>query len=66
MMRGTGNLEVDYLNGEIVTLGRLHGVPTPANAVVQRLANRVLRKGFATGHYTLDNLREMIEREQTH
>ena len=64
MMRGTGNLEVDYLNGEIVTLGRLHGVPTPANTVVQRLANRVLREGFVTGHYTLDNLREMIEREQ--
>ncbi len=63
MMRGTGNLEVDYLNGEIVTLGRLHGVPTPANAVVQRLANRVLREGLATGHYTLDNLREMIEHE---
>ena len=66
MMRGTGNLEVDYLNGEIVTLGRLHGVPTPANAVVQRLANRVLRDGLATGHYTLDNLREMIEREEAH
>ena len=64
MMRGTGNLEVDYLNGEIVTLGRLHGVPTPANAVVQRLANRVLREGLATGHYTLDSLREMIEREE--
>lgn len=63
MMRGTGNLEVDYLNGEIVTLGRLHGVPTPANAVVQRLANQVLREGLPTGHYTVENLREMIDNE---
>src|SRR3546814_5612970 len=27
--RGTGRVEVDQLNGEIVLLGRLHGVPTP-------------------------------------
>jgi 2-dehydropantoate 2-reductase len=37
--RGTGSIETDLLNGEIVLLGRLHGVPTPANALVQRLAN---------------------------
>lgn len=40
-MRGTGNTEVDYLNGEIAQLGRRHGVPTPANAVCQRLAWRL-------------------------
>ncbi|MBT4486122.1 MAG: ketopantoate reductase family protein [Rhodospirillaceae bacterium] len=39
--RGTGNIEADFLNGEIVMLGRLHGVPTPANAVLQRLANEL-------------------------
>ena len=38
LARGTGNIESDYLNGEIVLLGRLHGVPTPVNAVLQRLA----------------------------
>ena len=37
--RGTGSIETDHLNGEIVLLGRLHGVPTPANALIQRLAN---------------------------
>jgi 2-dehydropantoate 2-reductase len=31
-------LETDYLNGEIVLLGRLHGVPTPVNALLQRTA----------------------------
>ena len=29
--RGVGSVEVDTLNGEVVLLGRLHGVPTPVN-----------------------------------
>lgn len=33
--RGAGS-EVDYLNGEIVLLGRRHGVPTPVNEALQR------------------------------
>jgi 2-dehydropantoate 2-reductase len=40
LARGAGAVEVDYLNGEIVMLGRLHGFPTPVNAALQRLANR--------------------------
>lgn len=39
LARGVGNIEADYLNGEIVLLGRLHGIPTPINAALQRLAN---------------------------
>ena len=38
LRRGTGDIETDYLNGEIVLLGRMHGVPTPANDLLQRLA----------------------------
>jgi 2-dehydropantoate 2-reductase len=38
--RGSGSIEADYLNGEIVLLGRLHGLPTPVNETLQRLANR--------------------------
>lgn len=30
LRRGTGDTEVDYLAGEVVLLGRLHGIPTPA------------------------------------
>ena len=40
LRRRTGDIETDYLNGEIVRLGRLHGTPTPANALVQTLARR--------------------------
>jgi len=45
LVRGTGNLETDYLNGEIVLLGRLHGVATPANALCQQLAGELLERG---------------------
>lgn len=40
LQRGTGTIETDYLNGEIVLLGRLHGLPTPANEALQRLARQ--------------------------
>jgi 2-dehydropantoate 2-reductase len=45
LARGTRSIEADYLNGEIVTLGRLHGVPTPANALMQRIASEQARMG---------------------
>jgi len=40
LARGAGSIETDFLTGEIVLLGRLHGVPTPANELLQRLAVR--------------------------
>jgi 2-dehydropantoate 2-reductase len=43
LARGTGSIEADYLNGEIVLLGRRHGVPTPVNAALQRLAGAAAR-----------------------
>ncbi|KOV69296.1 ketopantoate reductase family protein [Streptomyces sp. MMG1121] len=49
LTRGTGTIEADYLNGEIVLLGRLHGVPTPLNELFQRLANRFAREHRAAG-----------------
>jgi 2-dehydropantoate 2-reductase len=38
LARGSGTIEADYLNGEIVLLGRVHGFPTPVNEALQRLA----------------------------
>ena len=43
LMRGKADSEADYINGEIVQLGRLHNIPTPANLVMQRLANSLAR-----------------------
>jgi 2-dehydropantoate 2-reductase len=45
LARGTRSIEADYLNGEIAMLGRIHGVPTPANALMQRVANEQARIG---------------------
>lgn len=49
VVRRTGSIETDYLNGEIVLLGRLYGVPTPVNRVIQRLAVRAARDGLQPG-----------------
>jgi 2-dehydropantoate 2-reductase len=47
--RGTGAVETDYINGEIVLLGRLFGVPTPVNRALQLAANRLAHTGSAPG-----------------
>ncbi len=52
LTRGTGSIEADFLNGEIVLLGREHGVPTPVNEVLQRLANQAAREHRAPGSMT--------------
>jgi 2-dehydropantoate 2-reductase len=47
--RGAGSVETDYLNGEIVLLGRLHGVPVPANSYFLDLSTRMLRDKLKPG-----------------
>jgi 2-dehydropantoate 2-reductase len=39
LARGLASVETDYLNGEIVLLGRLRGFATPVNALLQRTAS---------------------------
>lgn len=55
-------LEVDYLNGEIALLGRLHGVATPINAGLQRLANAAARTGAPPGARRLADLEGELAR----
>ena len=52
LARGTGTIETDLLNGEVVLLGRLHGVPTPVNAGLQRVGRRLATSGAAPGSMT--------------
>jgi 2-dehydropantoate 2-reductase len=52
LSRGTGSIEADYLNGEIVVLGRQHGVPTPVNETLQWMANEFARQRRAPGSIT--------------
>jgi 2-dehydropantoate 2-reductase len=56
LARGTRSIESDYLNGEIVMLGRKHGVPTPANALMQRIAGEQARTGAAPKSVPADDL----------
>jgi 2-dehydropantoate 2-reductase len=49
LRRGTGDIETDYLNGEIVLLGRINGVVTPANELLQRLARELAFSRDAPG-----------------
>jgi 2-dehydropantoate 2-reductase len=48
LTRGSG-IETDFLNGEIALLGRLYGVPTPANARIQALMTDAAARGLAPG-----------------
>lgn len=49
LQRGTPSIETDFLNGEIVLLGRLHGVPTPVNAYLVALGQRLIAERLAPG-----------------
>lgn len=62
VLRGTGDIETDYLNGEIVQLGRLHGVPTPANRIVQQLGNRMVRDALTVGAVKIADLGGEIQK----
>ncbi|MFC5923605.1 ketopantoate reductase family protein [Micromonospora vulcania] len=60
LARGAGSTEVDHLNGEIALLGRLHGVPTPANVAVQQAVRRAVRERIAAGGFPLAELEKMM------
>jgi 2-dehydropantoate 2-reductase len=45
-------IETDYLNGEIALLGRLHGVPTPANTRLQALVAAAAARGAGPAEMT--------------
>ena len=56
LMKGAPTLETDYFNGEILMLGRLHGVPTPTNEFLQDYAARLLRGEIPPGSVSKDEL----------
>ncbi|MFB8243068.1 ketopantoate reductase family protein [Kitasatospora purpeofusca] len=56
LARGTGSIEADHLNGEIVLLARLHGAAAPLNEALQRLAGEFARAGRAPGSLTPEEL----------
>jgi 2-dehydropantoate 2-reductase len=63
LTRGTGSIETDYLSGEIVLQGRLVGVATPANELLQRLANELARDRRPPGTVSEDDVLAMLRAE---
>jgi 2-dehydropantoate 2-reductase len=62
LSRGTGNVETDYLNGEIVRIARRHGGEAPINATVASLVRQAAVRGARPGDLSLTELTEMLER----
>ena len=54
LVKGASTLETDYFNGEIVMLGRLHGVETPTNEFLQWYVARLLRGEMPAGSVDAD------------
>ena len=62
LRRGTGDVEVDYFNGEVSLLGRLHGVPTPANDLLRDATWRLAAARREPGSLSAADLLEELHR----
>lgn len=60
MTRGTGDIETDYLNGEICWLGRRYGIPTPANDACVELARELVCANQGPGILSAQEFRARI------
>ncbi len=61
LARGLTSVETDYLNGEITKLGRLHGVPTPANDLMQQVMRDAVRDRVQPGSVSPDELMAKLQ-----
>jgi 2-dehydropantoate 2-reductase len=63
LRRGTGDIETDYLNGEIALLGRTHGLPVAANALLQELGRTAAEERQAPGTVSVASILERLDRD---
>jgi 2-dehydropantoate 2-reductase len=61
LQRGLGSIEADFLNGEIVRLGRVHGIPTPYNEVLQEVSNAMAARREMPGKLSAQDLEQLAE-----
>jgi 2-dehydropantoate 2-reductase len=59
LIKSTGNIEAEAINGDIVKLGRTLGIPTPYNETLWRVAEDMAKKGEKPGRYTIEELTKM-------
>jgi 2-dehydropantoate 2-reductase len=60
LSRNTGNVETDFLNGEIVRLAHRHGTSAPLNAALARAARAEVRNGLGPGRYSASELTDLL------
>jgi len=61
LSRQTGNVETDFLNGEIVRLAHRHGITAPLNAALASAARAAVRDGRGPGRYSAAQLAELLQ-----
>ena len=61
LRRRTGDVETDYLNGEISLLGRRHGVPTPVNDFLRDVSWRMAAAGAEPGSLSAAELLKELD-----
>lgn len=66
LMLGRKSHEADFLNGEVVRLGRELGIPTPYNSTLLEIIDRMFAEGLRPGLYTPAELRAMISERSSH
>jgi 2-dehydropantoate 2-reductase len=60
LSRQTGNVETDFLNGEIVRLAHRHGITAPLNAALACAARAAVGNGLGPGRYSAAQLAELL------
>ena len=60
LSRNTGDVETDFLNGEIVRLAHRHGITAPLNAAVARAARAAVQNGLGPSQYSAIQLAELL------
>ena len=60
VMRG-GQIEVDFLNGEIVLIAKKMGLDAPANSLIQELAQKTIRDSLKPGWISPQEILEILD-----
>jgi 2-dehydropantoate 2-reductase len=60
LQRGTGNIETDYLNGEIAMIAHRIGMEAPINSRLAILARRAAATGAKPGDMSASQLAELL------
>ena len=60
LARGTGNVEAEQINGDLVRLGRFLGIDAPYNECLWRVSSDMALRNEKPGRYSVSDLERMI------